>query len=129
LASNTEKGRFGEGIAEQFLKQKGYEILDRNYRFDRAEIDLIARQKSEIVFVEVKYREKKGFGDPLEAVTNSKIAHLFRAAEHWIDYHELSQVSARFDVLGILRDRGRISVEHVENAFVLSDKIQNQDRD
>lgn len=121
MGTNTEKGEFGERFAETYLTNKGFRILDRNYRFEHAEIDLIGMDGSELVFVEVKYREQKNFGDPLEAITDQKIKRLYKAAEHWLEEHELKQESARFDILGLQKNGSYISVEHLEDAITHRD--------
>ncbi|MBR5337262.1 MAG: YraN family protein [Lachnospiraceae bacterium] len=101
-------------MAVNELKRKGYEILERNYRLHRSEIDIIASKDGVIVFVEVKYRINNAKGEPYEAVDYYKQKAISRVAEHYlaVKVHSI-EVPCRFDVISILDDR----LEHIENAF------------
>ena len=114
----TSKGSEGEELAAAFLIQQGYRIVERNYRFDRAEIDLIARDGEELVFVEVKARYSDKFGTPEESVTPSKIEHLRKAAEGYIHDRQISQQLCRFDVVAIQYVDGKPQIRLIQNAFV-----------
>ena len=104
-----------ETVAAEYLKQKGYTILRRNYRNPYGEIDIIAKDGETIVFCEIKYRGGKGYGDPLEAVDIRKQRRISKVALYYTAaWENAGNVFYRFDVIGIYGD-GR--VEHIENAF------------
>ncbi|HUF41748.1 MAG TPA: YraN family protein [Verrucomicrobiae bacterium] len=113
-------GREGEHVAEQFLRKKGYKVVERNYRCAAGELDLIVLDRRVVVFVEVKTRSGKGFGSPLEAVEFRKQRRMIRAAQFFLSANKLHQRDARFDVVGISWPGGEPLVEHIENAFELS---------
>ncbi len=119
--SNRETGALGEVLALGYLAGKGYELLERNYRTRRGEIDLILRCDGVLVFVEVKARRGRGFGDPLEAVTPAKQARVRRMAEAYLAeqgpefMEEFEEI--RFDAVGVLVGGGMNELRHVEDAF------------
>jgi putative endonuclease len=113
-------GREGERLAEQYLKQKGYKVVERNYRCAGGELDLIVLDERVVVFVEVKTRTGHGFGSPFEAVEFHKQQRMIRAAQYFLTLKKLHQRDARFDVVGISWPGGELVVEHIENAFELS---------
>lgn len=116
--------RCGEAIAEQFCMLRGYEILARNAREGRGELDLVALDRDTVVFVEVKFRAgpKRGGDDrggPLAAVTAKKREDVSRAATRWLAMRGATGRPVRFDVIGITwsSDETELRVEHVPNAF------------
>jgi putative endonuclease len=113
-------GREGERVAEQFLKQKGFKIVERNYRCAAGELDLIVLDKRVVVFVEVKTRTGLGFGTPLEAVAYHKQQKMIQAAQYFLSEKGLHQRDARFDVVGVSWPGREPVVEHIENAFDLA---------
>jgi len=119
----SELGQKGEALAADYLEAKGYRLLDRNYRFERAEVDLVmfeptpANDGGEIVFVEVKARRGTGFGRPEDAVTEAKQKAIRRVAEAWLHERKLFPSPVRFDVVAILFGGEEPEVEHFENAF------------
>jgi len=113
-------GKEGERIAEQYLKEKGYKLIERNYRCAAGEVDLIVLDRRVIVFVEVKTRSGHGFGTPLEAVQPRKQRSMMLAAQFFLSQKKLHQRDARFDVVGISWPAREPVIEHVENAFELS---------
>lgn len=115
-----EFGRKSEALAEEYLKRKGFEILQRNYRYGHKEIDLIAKQGKTVVFVEVKAGRSKEFGSPQERVNQKKQKNLIEAAGDFIQKNDLSGCDFRFDVLAITYDKGQQMVEHIENAFMVT---------
>ncbi len=121
--STVEIGRIGEDAAAVFLESKGYVVFERNYHFERAEVDLITFKASpdgkrgEIVFVEVKTRSGSRFGRPEEAIDKIKISHVTRAARAWLYEQKMDNAPCRFDVIAVLIDRGETLIEHFENAF------------
>lgn len=99
-----EIGRLGENWAIELLSAKGYKILERNYRCFRGEIDIIAEINGEIVFVEVKTRTSKIFGEPKESVTKKKISHMEKAALEYLVKNKRNNAKCRFDVIEFLFD-------------------------
>ena len=114
--NHTELGIEGEKYACEQLISKGYTLLSRNYRWNRAEIDLVMKDKDRIVFIEVKTRNTAVFGKPYEAVTKSKQKQLIKAANAYIQEKEV-QEEARFDVVSIVWNSHGISMEHLKDAF------------
>jgi putative endonuclease len=113
-------GQQGERIAEQYLKSKGYKLVERNYRCAAGELDLIVLDRRVVVFVEVKTRTGQGFGNPLEAVEIRKQRKMIQAAQFFMSAKGLHQRDARFDVVGVSWIGRDPVVEHIENAFELS---------
>jgi putative endonuclease len=114
--NNRESGSYHESIAIEYLKNKGYKIIDRNVLNKCGELDIICvSEKKEIVFAEVKYRSSSKAGDPLEAVDGRKIRKICRASAAYLKYHgEYSDMQIRYDVIGIYEDG---TIKHIENAF------------
>ncbi len=110
-------GAEGERAAEKFLRRQRYTIVQRNYRCPSGEVDLIALDRSTVVFIEVKTRTRPGFGSPLEAVDSRKQRQIQRAALYYLSQHRLHDRDARFDVVGVWWDAGRVRCELVKNAF------------
>jgi putative endonuclease len=121
--NNTDFGKFGEELAEKFLKEKGFTILARNFRCGKNEVDLITEKNNIVSFVEVKTRNTTGFGHPLEAVTVAKQRELAKAAACFIQKFSEKfpdrNVMYRFDALGILLNGGEAEYSFVEDAFRL----------
>lgn len=114
---NRTTGIRGELLAAEFLLENGIEILDRNYRFERAEIDLVCRERGVLVFVEVKSRSSSRFGDPEESVTEVKQRQMQKAAEGYCQKFLLDDKFYRFDIVAILHDRGITTIRHIRDAF------------
>ncbi|HQJ09805.1 MAG TPA: YraN family protein [Deltaproteobacteria bacterium] len=113
--SSRDKGAGGEEIAREYLKKKGYKVLDVNYHFGRAgEIDIIALDHDTVVFVEVKSASGTLFGDPLSWIPFWKQQRIIRVSQAYMSRHRLNGSPARFDVVAI-DHKGR--VDHVEDAF------------
>lgn len=122
--STKTTGDLGEAVAADFLEAKGYRVIERNYRFNREEVDLVCfqpyedyTQGGELVFVEVKARRGLGFGRPEEAVTRDKQEAIMRVAEAYLHETKLEGALVRFDVIAVLLGSGEPEVEHFENAF------------
>lgn len=94
-------GNRGEALAASYLEEKGFVILERQYRTPFGEIDLIARDHEEIVFIEVKTRHSKTYGYPEEAVTREKVRHILRTAESYLGQHQKEDHPWRVDVVAI----------------------------
>jgi len=113
-----ELGKKGEIVAANFLRKRGYEIVERNYRSRAGEIDIIAREKGDIVFIEVKTRRSSNFGLPQEAVSYRKQRRLTKIALSYLTYHRLRGVNCRFDVVGILMKEDKVrDIELIKGAF------------
>jgi putative endonuclease len=118
LSDRRRQGYHYETLAAEHLEKKGYRILERNLHVGRYEVDLIARDEETLVFVEVKGRRTSTFGRPLEAVDRKKRARLARAAAFYLTSRYDTNKPCRFDVVSvIISDRGKVRVDHVENAF------------
>jgi putative endonuclease len=117
--SNKTLGNYGEYLAQQYLKTQGYRILEKNFRNQLGEIDLIAQDGKTICFVEVKTRESLDQGQPYEAVTSWKIRKLSQMATFYLKhkYHSLD-IPSRFDVISIVQEKAAPpNITHIKNAF------------
>ena len=110
-------GKKGEDIALSHLKRMGYKIITRNYKSKFGEVDIIAKDRDTLVFVEVKTRETEKFGGPKMAVTERKRRQLSKVASEYLKRNGLSDVKARFDVVAIKLGQGRNNIEVVKDAF------------
>jgi len=99
-----DTGRLGEKLARDFLKKRGYRILETNYRSPHGEIDIIARQKDSLVFVEVRTKANLKFGTPAESITSAKRNHMRAAAFHYLQNHDKLPELWRIDVVAIELD-------------------------
>jgi len=111
-----ELGRLGEDLAARHLELAGYALLDRNWRCPLGELDLVARQGSELVVAEVKTRAGTGWGHPFEAITYAKLARLRRLAGAWCEAHPLDceGLLVRIDAIAVIAPRGAAAtVEHL----------------
>lgn len=120
MTTTNDIGDRGENVAASFLEENGYRVLERNYRFERNEVDLVCLdpdQGGEIVFVEVKTRTGRGYGPPEASVTEEKKAALVEVSRAYLHERQLEGAPARFDVIGILVDDGEPEIKHYENAF------------
>ncbi len=121
MFKKSELGKKGEQAAEAFLKEKGYEILKRNYRYGHGEIDIIAKDPEDgyLVFVEVKTRKNLEFGEPEYGITSGKIRQLKKVAELYLADNEIYEADCRFDVIAIImEDEDNPSIKHYVNAFM-----------
>ncbi|HWH27317.1 MAG TPA: YraN family protein [Pseudolysinimonas sp.] len=117
MAAKDELGVRGERIAERHLVARGFEVLDRNWRCPQGEIDLVFRDGSEVVFVEVKTRTSVAYGHPLEAITATKLGRLRRLAGSWCEAHP-GAGAIRIDAVGVIAPRNLpATVEHVQGVF------------
>lgn len=114
MASKDALGRYGEEVAARHLAEQGFAILERNWRCDVGEIDILARDGDTLVVCEVKTRRGAKFGTPIEAVTPRKIVRLRRLAYRWLADRQVRVPTVRFDVIGVVRpERGAAQVVHV----------------
>ena len=111
-------GRWGEDEAAHFLRRNGLKILQRNYRAPVGEIDIVARHRKQLVFVEVKARRTTYYGTPLEAVGERKQRQIIRAAQWYISEHKVDKLQPRFDVIEVMPGlHGQALIDYVPNAF------------
>lgn len=111
----TQKiGKFGEDKAEKYLRQKGYKILERNFSCKRGEIDIIALDKSEIVFIEIKARASLKYGLPSEAVTKYKLKHICKTAEYYLYTRNLLTENCRIDVIEVYIKNNQVKINHLK---------------
>ena len=109
-------GIIGEEIASNYLKSISYEILDRNFNCKQGEIDIIAKDKEEYVFVEVKTRTNKEYGEPVDAVNEIKKQHLQKAIEYYIYINKLENEYIRIDIIEVyIADKNYI--HHIKNTI------------
>jgi len=116
MSDKIKKGQEAEDMAAAFLTSKGYEIVERNYRYRRAEIDLIARKSNWLIFVEVKMRSSNAFGYPEEFVDYQKRKNVVYGAEYYTYSHNYDG-NVRFDVVAISMQNGVPEIRHFEDAF------------
>jgi putative endonuclease len=123
--TNTEQhtnkrstGNYGEQLAEEFLKNLGYEIIKKNFHYGHGEIDLVAMDKDVLVFVEVKYRKNLDFGEPEYAVNKNKQSQIKKIAEAYLAINKIEDKDCRMDVIAILQLSGeKPQINHYINAF------------
>ncbi len=117
MAYHNEIGAKGEAIAKKHLEDNGYKILEVNWRYRRAEVDLIAFKDSTLIFAEVKTRTGNSYGEPEDFVTYSKQGLMESAAEEYI-YKLKHNDEIRFDIISILFDKfDSYNINHIEDAF------------
>lgn len=112
-----ELGKEGEELAVRFLKKTGYRILERNYVCKLGEIDIIAKEKDTLTFIEVKTRTSNLYGPPQLSVTSSKQMQLSKAALYFLKEKRLGEVKARFDVVAIVLGPRGEEIELIRDAF------------
>ena len=118
---SRELGKIGEGIAVKYLEEKGFEIIERNYRFGKGEIDIIAKDPADgfLAFTEVKTRQNLEFGEPEYAITKAKQKQIRKIAELYLYEKEIENIDCRFDVIAILlEDMDNPKINHYINAFM-----------
>ncbi len=110
-------GKRGEDIAAEYLLSKGFHLVARNFRQKSGEIDIICKDGDTYVFVEVKTRQSREFGHPIEAVTRRKQLQICRTALIYLSSNELLDAPVRFDVIGVVCDRLAPDITHIVGAF------------
>ena len=116
MAEHNELGQLGEDLAVDFLQKNGYKILDRNWRFQKAEIDIIAQKNNILAIVEVKTRSSLEFGLPQDFVKPKKIQLLVKAVNEYIIGNNID-TETRFDIVSIYKEGKKFEIEHIEDAF------------
>lgn len=118
MARTQAKGQQGERLAEQFLREQGLTTVTRNYLCPMGELDLVMRDGDTLVFVEVRQRNSRRFGSPLETITRSKQNKVLKAAQHYLNQHHIPTHQAlRFDVVGLVPGDPSTPLEWVADAF------------
>jgi putative endonuclease len=116
MAQHNELGKEGEQLAIDFLIKNGYSIRERNYRFNKAEVDIIASKKDVLAIVEVKTRSTNVFGNPEDFVKPKQIQNLVKVVNEYVIENDLD-VEVRFDIIAITKSNVGFDIEHLENAF------------
>ena len=116
MAQHYDFGIEGEEIAVNSLIKKGYTIRERNWRYRKAEIDILAQKDNVLAVVEVKTRSSNYFGKPQDFVNKKKIQLLTEAVNEYVNKYELD-IEVRFDIIAILKNKNQFEIEHLEDAF------------
>lgn len=117
MADHNELGKKAEDLAAEYLLKNGHRILVRNFRYQKAEIDIISEKDNLIIVTEVKARSTDFFILPQEAVTKGKIKSIVTAANHFMEEFNKNQ-EVRFDIISVLPDeKGKLTIEHITDAF------------
>lgn len=116
MAQHNELGKKGEQLAVDFLLKNNYNIIERNYRFEKAEVDIIAKKDEILAIVEVKTRSTTDFGNPQDFVKPKQIKNLVKAVDEYVTENDLD-VEVRFDIIAIVKEKKGFAIEHLENAF------------
>lgn len=116
MTKHNELGKKGEQLAADYLIAKGYTIVKRNYRFQKAEVDIIAQFKNTLAIVEVKTRSTIDFGNPQDFVKPKQIQRLVKAVDEYVIANNL-EVEVRFDIIAIVKQGKGFKIEHLEDAF------------
>lgn len=115
MYTNQELGQLGEKLAKKFLEEREYQIICQNFRSRQGEIDIIAKDKDNtIVFVEVKTRTTVEFGNPAEAVNETKVEHILKTAKYYLYSNRIIDSNIRFDIIEVFIFRGRNKVNHIK---------------
>ena len=117
MAEHNLLGEKGEKLAIEYLVKKGYKILETNYRYRKAEVDVIAQQEELLIVVEVKTRSTDFFGSPEEFVNKKKIQLLTEAIDNYVQEKDLD-VEVRFDIIAVIKENKGFSIKHFEDAFL-----------
>ena len=116
MAQHNELGKKGEQLAVDFLTKNHYTIIERNYRFNKSEVDIIAQKEDVLAIVEVKTRSTIDFGNPQDFVKPKQIKNLVKAVDEYVNVNDLD-VEVRFDIIAIVKQGKTFEIEHLENAF------------
>jgi putative endonuclease len=116
MAEHNELGKFGEELAVEYLQKNGYDILETNWIFQKAEIDVIAQKGNILAIVEVKTRSSIEFGLPQDFVKPKKIQLLVKAVNEYVISNDLD-VEVRFDIIAIFKEDKTYKIEHIDDAF------------
>ena len=116
MAEHNELGKLGEKLAVEYLRNDGYKILETNWVFQKAEIDILAQKDDMLAVIEVKTRSSLDFGQPQDFVKPKKIQLLVKAVNEYIITNNLD-INVRFDIIAVSRENAGFNVEHLTDAF------------
>jgi putative endonuclease len=116
MNATKKLGEYGEDAAKRFLQRKKYTILAANWRFRHLELDIVAQDENDLVFVEVKTRMSQEMGAPEEAVSLVKQRKIIQAAHHYMEEHQL-EMNVRFDIIAVSITNKQMHIRHLEAAF------------
>lgn len=116
MAEHNDFGKLGEELAVEFLEKNGYTIMEKNWTFQKAEVDIIAKKETTLAVVEVKTRSSIDFGLPQDFVKPKKIQLLVKAINEYVVSNDL-EVDVRFDIIAIHIENKEVKLEHLEDAF------------
>ena len=114
--NHIELGILGENLAANHLQKNGYNILERNFRWNKLELDIICEKDGQLVVVEVKTRNTAVYGEPLESVNRRKQRQIVKATNEYILMHEID-LEVRMDVISIVTNQYKTDLKHIESAF------------
>ena len=117
MAQHNDLGKKGEQLAVEYLQKKGYTIRDKNWYYQKAEVDIIAQKDNILAAVEVKTRSNTDFGNPQYFVNPKKIKLLVGAMDEYVTANDLD-VEVRFDIIAVVKDGNQFTLEHIEDAFL-----------
>ena len=117
MAQHNDLGKQGELIAQKYLENKGYQILETNWQYSHAEIDILALKDDILAVIEVKTRTSDYYGKPEMFVSKKKINLLKNAANYYVKMNNLD-VEIRFDIIAIIKNQYVEEIEHLEDAFL-----------
>jgi putative endonuclease len=117
MAQHNELGDKGEQLAVDYLLKNNYKIIARNYRFLKAEIDVIAQKEQVVICIEVKTRSSVDFGSPQDFINPKKIKLLVSAMDNFVIENDLD-LEVRFDIIAILKQKSVFQIEHLKDAFL-----------
>lgn len=117
MALHNDLGKEGERLALDYLRTKGYQVLEKNYTYLKAEVDIIVLKGNTLIAVEVKTRSSDYFGDPQDFIDPKKIKRLVLAIDHYVLEKDLD-VMVRFDIIAILKQKNSVQIEHLKDAFL-----------
>lgn len=112
-----ELGRIGENIIADYITKLGYKVVERNFACNQGEIDIIAKDKEELVFIEVKTRTDISYGEASEAVTNTKKRHLINSIKYYIYKQKLENQPIRIDVAEVYINKGKVKINYIKQAI------------
>ena len=108
-------GNYGEEIASKYLEKLKYKIIIRNFNTYQGEIDIIAKDEEEYVFIEVKTRTSRKYGRPIDSINKQKISHIVKASKYFIYRNSLDSKKIRFDVIEVYVDKSKTNINHFKN--------------
>lgn len=120
--NNQELGKAGENISAYYLEKIGYKILERNFSCKQGEIDIIAKDCDEYVFIEVKTRSNINYGRPKEAVNLPKQKHIYQSTRYYLHIHKLDNAFVRFDVIEIYFAHNKYTLKHLKQVDIVKFK-------